>query len=51
MDYENGKTIMPIFRSYAFDIDFFSSSEIFHDALDFKKLIDLKKHIYPLRKA
>lgn len=51
MDYENGKTIMPIFRSYAFDIDFYSSSEIFHDALDFKKLIDFEKTYIPFTKS
>ena len=48
MDYENGKTIMPIFRGYAFDIDFYSSSEIFHDALDFKKLIDFENTYIPI---
>ena len=33
MNYEIGKTIVPFFRSYAINLDFYSSTEIFHDAL------------------
>ena len=43
MNYEMVKTIVPFFRSYAFNLDFYSSTEIFHDALDFKKLLDFEK--------
>ena len=42
-DYDIGKTIVPIFRSYALNKDTFSSSEIFHDANDVKKLVNSKK--------
>ena len=42
MDYDYARTIVPIFKNYAFNIDFYSSSEIFHNALDFKKLLDFE---------
>ena len=48
MNYEMGKTIVPIFRSYAFNLDFYSSTEIFHDALDLKKLLDFEKTYIPI---
>ena len=48
MNYEMGKTIVPFFRSYAFNLDFYSSTEIFHDALDFKKLLDFEKTYIPI---
>lgn len=48
MNYGDSKTVVPIFRSYAFNIKFFSSSEIFHSALDFKKLIDFEGTYIPL---
>lgn len=48
MNYEMGKTIVPIFRSYAFNLDFYSSTEIFHDALDIKKLLDFEKTFIPI---
>ena len=48
MNYEIGKTIVPIFRSYAFNLDFYSSTEIFHDALDLKKLLDFEKTYIPI---
>tara|TARA_B100000886_G_scaffold334892_1_gene291111 strand:- start:1653 stop:2546 length:894 start_codon:yes stop_codon:yes gene_type:complete len=48
MNYDIGKTIVPLFRSYAFDVRFFSTSEILHNALDFKKLIDFEKTYIPL---
>ena len=48
MNYSDSKTVVPIFRSYAFNIKFFSSSEIFHSALDFKKLIDFEGTYIPL---
>ena len=48
MNYEMGKTIVPFFRSYAVNLDFYSSTEIFHDALDFKKLLDFEKTYIPI---
>ena len=48
MNYEIGKTIVPFFRSYAVNLDFYSSTEIFHDALDFKKLLDFEKTYIPI---
>ena len=48
MNYEMGKTIVPFFRSYAINLDFYSSTEIFHDALDFKKLLDFEKTYIPI---
>ena len=48
MNYSVSKTVVPIFRSYAFNMKFFSSSEIFHSALDFKKLIDFEGTYIPL---
>ena len=49
-DYELGKTIVPIFRSYALGIDFYSSSEIFHEANDIKKLVDFENTYIPITK-
>ena len=49
-DYDVGKTIVPIFRSYALNIDTFSSSEIFHDANDIKKLVDFENTYIPITK-
>ena len=49
-DYELGKTIVPIFRSYALEIDFYSSTEIFHDANDIKKLVDFENTYIPITK-
>tara|TARA_B100000073_G_scaffold167248_1_gene138412 strand:- start:90 stop:1019 length:930 start_codon:yes stop_codon:yes gene_type:complete len=49
-DYELGKTIVPIFRSYALGIDFYSSTEIFHEANDVKKLIDFEDMYIPITK-
>ena len=49
-DYEVGKTIVPIFRSYALGIDFYSSTEIFHDANDIKKLVDFENTYIPITK-
>ena len=47
-DYDVGKTIVPIFRSYALNMDTFSSSEIFHDANDIKKLVDFENTYIPI---
>jgi hypothetical protein len=47
-NYDIGKTIVPIFRSYALYIKTFSSSEIFHDANDIKKLVDFENTYIPI---
>ena len=47
-NYDSGKTVVPIFRSYALDIDYFSTSEIFHDASDIKKLVDFENIFIPI---
>ena len=47
-NYDSGKTVVPIFRSYALDIDYFSSTEIFHDASDIKKLVDFENTFIPI---
>ena len=49
-DYDIGKTIVPIFRSNALNIETFSSSEIFHDANDIKKLVDFENTYIPITK-
>ena len=46
-DYELGKTIVPIFRNYSLDINFYSSTEIFHEANDIKKLVDFESTYIP----
>jgi len=48
LDYDFGKTVVPIIRNYAFEIDSYSSSEIFHDASDVKKLVDFENLNTPL---
>ena len=47
-DYELGKTIVPIFRNYSLDINFYSSTEIFHEANDIKKLLDFESTYIPI---
>ena len=47
-DYELGKTIVPIFRNYSLEINFYSSTEIFHEANDIKKLVDFESTYIPL---
>ena len=47
-DYDVGKTMVPIFRSYVLNIDTFSSTEIFHDANDIKKLVDFENTYIPI---
>ena len=49
-DYNTGKTVVPIFKSYALNISYYSSSEIFHDATDFKKLVDFEGTFIPITK-
>ena len=47
-DYNTGKTIVPIFKSYTLDTKFYSSTEIFHDASNFKKLVDFENTFVPI---
>ena len=49
-DYDIGKTIVPIFRINALNIETFSSSELFHDANDIKKLVDFEDTYVPITK-
>lgn len=49
-DYDFGKTIVPIFRNYALKVDFYSSSEIFHEANSIKKLVDFEGTYVPISK-
>ena len=46
-NYDIGKTIVPLFRSYSSDIDFYATSTIFHDANNIKKLIDFENTYIP----
>ena len=48
LDYGFGKTVVPLVRNYAFKIDSYSSSEIFHDANSVKKLVDFENLFTPL---
>ena len=50
INYDLGKTIVPIFRSSALDIDFYSSTQIFHNANNLKKLVDFENTYIPLSK-
>ena len=47
-NYELGKTLVPAFRSYTLNIDLYSTSEIFYDASDLKKLADFEDSFVPV---
>ena len=47
-DYDIGKTIVPEIKSYTLNIPLYSSSEIFHDAVDLKKLVDFEGSYVPI---
>ena len=47
-NYELGKTIVPIFRSYAFEVDFYATTEIFFEANDIRKLVDFENAFIPV---
>ena len=47
-DYDIGKTIVPEIKSYTLNIALYSSSEIFHDAVDLKKLVDFEGSLVPV---
>ena len=48
LEYDSGKSIVPLIRNYALKIDAFSSSQIFHGANSFKKLTDFEDIYIPL---
>ena len=50
VNYESAKAIIPIFNSYTSSIKFYSTSEVFHDADEVKKLIDFENTFIPLPK-
>ena len=43
LNYDLGKTIVPLVKNFALNIDSYSSSQIFHGASDFKKISDFLK--------
>jgi len=45
--YDLGKTIVPLFRNYAFEKSFYSTTEVFHEANDMKKLVDFENMLTP----
>ena len=47
-NYELGKTLVPTFRSYSINMDLYSTSEIFYDASDLKKLADFEDSFIPV---
>ena len=47
-NYELGKTLVPAIRSYTLNIDLYSTSEIFYDASDLKKLADFEDSFIPV---
>ena len=49
-NYELGKTLVPAIRSYTLNIDLYSTSEIFYDASDLKKLADFEDSFIPVSK-
>ena len=47
-DYDIGKSIVPEIKSYTLNIALYSSTEIFHDAVDLKKLVDFEGSYVPI---
>ena len=47
-DYDFGKSIVPIFRSYALGTEFYATTEIFHKANDVRKLVDFENMFIPV---
>ena len=47
-NYEFGKAIVPIFRSYALGTEFYATTEIFHKANDVRKLVDFENTFIPV---
>ena len=49
LDYDLGKTIVPLVKNFALNIDSYSSTQIFHDANDYKKLADFENVFIPIQ--
>ena len=49
LDYDLGKTIVPLVKNFALNIDSYSSSQIFHGAIDFKKISDFENIFIPIQ--
>ena len=47
-NYQIGKRIVPIFRNYSIKIDFYSTTEIFHDVANMRELIDFEGMTVPI---
>ena len=48
INYEIGKRIVPIFRNYSIKINFYSTTEIFHEATNIRELIDFEGITVPI---
>ena len=48
INYEIGKRIVPIFRNYSIKINFYSTTEIFHEATNIIELIDFEGITVPI---
>ena len=49
LNYDLGKTIVPLVKNFALNIDSYSSTQIFHDANDYKKLADFESIFIPVQ--
>ena len=49
LNYDLGKTIVPLVKNFALHIDSYSSSQIFHGASDFKKITDFENIFIPIQ--
>ena len=50
LDYDQGKSIAPLLKSYVVGIKIFSTSEIFHNADDIRDLADFEEILMPVSK-
>ena len=49
LNYDLGKTIVPLVKNFTLNIDSYSSSQIFHGASDFKKISDFENIFIPIQ--
>ena len=49
LNYDLGKTIIPLVKNFALNIDSYSSRQIFHGASDFKKITDFENIFIPIQ--
>ena len=49
LNYDLGKTIVPLVKNFALNIDSYSSSQIFHGASDIKKITDFENIFIPIQ--